>query len=165
MSKSSNASRHEPPSGGIFGNPVFWIAIIVIAVGAAIWLALPHGSTARSATTASAPAKADSAAASSPVEKLKGRWLRPDGGYVIEIQAGTDDGKLAAAYFNPNPINVSRAEWSRVEGKVRVFVELRDVNYNGATYTLDFDAEQNKMTGVYFQPALGQSFPVEFVRE
>jgi hypothetical protein len=163
MSKSSNASRHEPPSGGIFGNPFFWVVIIVAAVGAAIWLALPNGSSSRPTTPT--PVKADSAAGASPVEKLKGRWLRPDGGYVLEIKAGTDDGKLAAGYFNPNPINVSRAEWSRVEGKVRVFVELRDVNYNGATYTLDYDTAQDKMTGVYFQPALGQSFPVEFVRE
>jgi hypothetical protein len=147
----------------MLGSPVFWIVIIVVAVGAAIWLALPHGGSSRPAPADAA--KAAPAPGESPVEKLKGRWLRPDGGYVIEVSAGTDDGRLAASYFNPSPIKVARAEWSRVEGKVRVFVELRDVNYNGATYTLDYDAAQDKMTGVYFQPALGQSFPVEFVRE
>lgn len=42
--------------------------------------------------------------------KLKGNWLRQDGGYVIEIRSMSSDGKLDAAYFNPNPIHAYRAE-------------------------------------------------------
>jgi hypothetical protein len=33
--------------------------------------------------------------------KLIGRWLRPDGGYVIEIRNISSGGKMEAAYFNP----------------------------------------------------------------
>ena len=42
--------------------------------------------------------------------KLIGRWLRPDGGYVIDIRKIHADGKMDAGYYNPQPINVSRAE-------------------------------------------------------
>ena len=41
---------------------------------------------------------------------LKGRWLRPDGGYVIEIRQVDADGQLDARYFNPSPIRVVAAK-------------------------------------------------------
>jgi hypothetical protein len=95
---------------------------------------------------------------------LKGRWMRPDGGYVIDIKAIDANGKMQAAYFNPSPINVSVAA-AAVEGTtVKVFIELRDVNYPGATYHLTYDPEKDQLKGVYFQPALQQSFEVVFVR-
>jgi hypothetical protein len=40
---------------------------------------------------------------------LRGRWVRPDGGYVIEIREAQAGGGPDAAYLNPRPINVSRA--------------------------------------------------------
>jgi hypothetical protein len=42
---------------------------------------------------------------------LVGRWLRSDGGYVLQLSGPGPNGELKAAYFNPQPINVSRAEW------------------------------------------------------
>jgi hypothetical protein len=96
--------------------------------------------------------------------KLIGRWLRPDGGYVLELSYPAPDGVLKAAYFNPRPINVSRAEWKRQDGFLRMFIELRDVNYPGSTYTLDYQPTTDKLTGIYFQAALGQQFEVEFER-
>jgi len=42
---------------------------------------------------------------------------------------------------------------------------LRDVNYPGSTYTLDFLPEQDRLIGAYFQAALQQTFEVEFVRQ
>ena len=98
-------------------------------------------------------------------EKLKGKWLRPDGGYILEIRSATAEGKLEAGYFNPGPINVARAEWQRKDGKLQVFVELRDVNYPGSTYTLSFSDTEDRMTGNYFQAAQGENFAVEFVRQ
>jgi hypothetical protein len=98
-------------------------------------------------------------------EKLKGNWLRPDGGYILEIRSATADGKLEAGYFNPGPINVGHAEWQRKDGKLEVFVELRDVNYPGSTYTLKFSDVDDRMTGNYFQAAQGENFAVEFVRQ
>jgi len=44
------------------------------------------------------------------------------------------------------------------------FVELRDVNYPGSTYTLVYQAENDRLYGIYYQAALGQMFEVEFVR-
>jgi hypothetical protein len=106
------------------------------------------------------------AAVSNPgFEKLPGKWLRPDGGYILEIRSATAAGKLAAGYFNPRPINVARAEASREGGAVKVFIELRDVNYPGSTYTLVYDPATDRLVGKYFQAAMGQNFDVEFVRQ
>jgi hypothetical protein len=99
------------------------------------------------------------------LEKLKGKWLRPDGVYILEIRNATADDKLEAGYFNPGPINVGRAEWQRKDGNLQVFVELRDVNYPGSTYTLKFSDAEDRMTGNYFQAAQGENFAVEFVRQ
>ncbi|MGH8854640.1 MAG: hypothetical protein ACREWI_10220, partial [Telluria sp.] len=96
--------------------------------------------------------------------RLVGRWLRPDGGYVIEIRTAQSDGVLDAAYFNPRPISVSRAEWRRDGGRLQVFIELRDVNYPGSTYDLAYLPEQDRLVGNYFQAAHQQTFGVEFVR-
>jgi hypothetical protein len=97
-------------------------------------------------------------------DSLKGQWLRPDGGYAIEIREIDASGKIVAGYFNPQPINVSRAEASREGDATRIFIELRDVNYPGATYTLNYDPGEDQLRGVYYQPALQQSFDIVFVR-
>ncbi len=97
-------------------------------------------------------------------DKLKGRWQRPDGGYVIEIKAIDASGKMDAAYFNPRPINVSLAEAAQDGTTIKIFIELLDVNYPGATYHLTYDPEKDQLGGVYFQPALQQKFDVFFVR-
>jgi hypothetical protein len=96
---------------------------------------------------------------------LSGKWLRPDGGYVLEIRSVDDaSGKLEAAYLNPRPINVSKAQATRDGGSVKVFVELRDVNYPGSTYTLAYDPASDQLKGDYFQAALKQTFDVYFTR-
>ena len=95
---------------------------------------------------------------------LAGRWQRPDGGYVLEIRGIGPDGRAKAAYFNPRPIHVSRAEWKDREGLLQLFVELRDVNYPGSTYTLSYDAAADRLAGVYYQAALRETFDVVFER-
>ena len=97
-------------------------------------------------------------------ETLIGRWLRLDGGYVLEIRAVDPSGKVDAQYLNPRPINIAKAEATRDGSKLNVFVELRAPNYPGSTYTLVYDREQDQLRGIYFQAALGQSFDVYFVR-
>jgi hypothetical protein len=106
----------------------------------------------------------DASASGPNPSDLVGRWLRPDGGYVLELAGPTPKGQLKAAYFNPRPINVSRAEWKLKGGLLSVFVELRDVNYPGSTYTLDYSPKTDKLIGIYYQAALGQRFEVEFGR-
>jgi hypothetical protein len=97
-------------------------------------------------------------------EKLRGRWLRDTGGYIIEIRNVGPGGKLDAAYFNPKSIHVGRAEAVQQGGVVKVFVELRDVNYPGSTYTLTYDAKNDRFVGRYFQAVTGETFDVYFVR-
>ena len=95
---------------------------------------------------------------------LKGRWLRPDGGYILEIRHVGGDGKMEAGYFNPRPINVSKAEVTKEGGKMKVFVELRDTGYPGSVYTLTYDPKEDVLRGVYFQAAMKQNFDVFFTR-
>jgi hypothetical protein len=97
--------------------------------------------------------------------KLKGRWLRPDGGYVVEVKAVEEDGRMDAAYFNPRPIHVARAEASRDGAGIKVFIELRDVNYPGSTYTLTYDPAGDRLSGNYFQAMLREDYDVVFVRQ
>ena len=97
-------------------------------------------------------------------EKLIGQWQRADGGYIIEIQSIETGGRMNAAYFNPRPIHVAKAEASQYEGTVNVFIKLRDVNYPGSTYNLTYDPADDCLKGVYFQAAIGQTFDVYFVR-
>jgi hypothetical protein len=97
-------------------------------------------------------------------EKLKGRWLRPDGGYLVDIRGVDETGKMDASYFNPKPINVSKAEAFLKGGVATVFIELRDVNYPGSTYTLAYDPENDQLRGIYFQALQQQTFEVAFVR-
>ncbi|MCX5899372.1 MAG: hypothetical protein NTX06_01325 [Proteobacteria bacterium] len=107
-----------------------------------------------------------SAAPTGPdTSKLIGKWLRPDGGYVLALSDIKNDGTLTASYFNPNPIKVFRSEWSSKKGTINLFVELRDVNYPGSTYTLNYDPVTDQLTGIYFQAALKQQFEVVFARK
>ena len=97
-------------------------------------------------------------------QKVLGRWLRTDGGYILELKEGKD-GVLKAAYFNPRPINVSKAELGRDSGKITVFVELRDTNYPGSYYQLTYDNKSDTLAGTYFQAALKETYAIEFIRK
>lgn len=97
-------------------------------------------------------------------QKLEGRWQRGDGGYILDIKTAAADGKLSAAYLNPRPINVARAEASIEGGTLKVFIELRDVNYPGSTYQLTYDSPGDRLLGTYFQAALRETYEVEFGR-
>ena len=144
----SSAPRVTPPSH----RPARWLgfgALLVLAVVALLWLArgAPEGEPL------------------SGVERLAGRWQRTDGPYVVEIRRGEANGRLDVAYFNPSPINVSRADWRREGEELRVFVELRDVNYPGATYEIRYVPERDVLVGRYTQPLVGETFDVQFIRQ
>ena len=112
-------------------------------------------------TNGTAPA---GAATKSELQKVVGKWLRPDGGYVLEIRSVDNEGKLEAGYFNPRAINVAKAVALRDSNVTKVYVELRDLNYPGSTYTLAYDPGSDQLQGIYFQALQGQSFEVAFVR-
>ena len=100
----------------------------------------------------------------SPFGVLQGRWVRPDGGYTITIRGVDAAGRIDAAYANPNPLPFSKAEARRDGDTLRILLELRAGGYNGSTYTLDYDAANDVLRGVYFQAVAQQQFNVTFVR-
>ena len=96
---------------------------------------------------------------------LAGRWVRPDGGYVISIKSVDVGGKLDASYANPHSLPFSRAEATRDGIEIRLFFELRSGGYNGSTYTLIYDATSDQLKGVYYQAVARQKFEVVFDRK
>jgi hypothetical protein len=97
-------------------------------------------------------------------QRLVGRWVRPDGGYLLEFRAVHKEGSAEAAYFNPKPVKIFQAIWTRQDGKIKIWVELRDVNYPGSTYNLEYIPESDRLTGTYFQAVEKQIYAVQFVR-
>lgn len=97
-------------------------------------------------------------------EKLTGRWLRPDGGYVLQIASVSRYGAMNARYLNPLPIHMARAEAFREAGAMKVFIELRDVNYPGSTYTLTYNELADRLEGIYYQAVEKKRFDVVFER-
>ena len=151
MSKSRKAKRQakSPPSGRRRVVPVLaGVAVLVGLVAAGAWWWRQSEASGNLAA----------------FQKLEGRWQRGDGGYVLDIKTAAADGKLSAAYLNPRPINVARAEASIEGGTLKVFIELRDVNYPGSTYQLTYDSSGDRLLGTYFQAALRETYEVEFGR-
>jgi hypothetical protein len=145
------------------------VVTCAVIVGAGGWL-IYHESGMRTdpkpETSNAQTSGGEAAQAVSPgnFKNLVGRWLRPDGGYIIEIRNIDSNGLLEAAYFNPRPIHVSQARLTIVDKEPQVFIELRDAGYPGATYTLSYLTKQDVLAGLYYQPKVGQSFEVIFVR-
>jgi len=102
--------------------------------------------------------------AANDFQPLIGRWQRTDGGYIIEIRSIAPDGKMAAGYYNPRPINVEQALASVSNGRIKVEVKLRDVGYPGSAYTLVYAPDKDVLLGYYYHAVSGQHFEVVFVR-
>lgn len=136
------------------------IAVGVLVVFAA--MALIPG---RVRAAESPPPKLSKQVLSAEVRALIGRWVRTDYPYTIEISSVKGDGTVEAAYYNPRPINVGRAEYEESVAGPVVTVELQDANYPGSTYTLTYDRTRNMLYGTYFQAVQGRTFSVVFTRE
>ena len=96
---------------------------------------------------------------------LPGRWVRVQGGYVITINSVNADGRLDASYANPRPLPFHTAVATSDGNSLKLFFELRAAGYNGSTYTLSYDAANDRLTGVYDQVVVKQKFDVVFVRD
>lgn len=141
--------------------------LALLGVAGLCGLLLSCGSKTEPPPAASAPQTnaASSATAVSPeLAKLVGKWERPDGGYVLDVKSVDSSGKADVAYYNPNPINVSRAAAWRDKGAAKIVVELRDTGYPGCTYTLEHNAQRDQLFGQYFQAAQQETYEVEFSR-
>lgn len=137
---------------------VAWIACLVILLHTNCTNKTEQPSSTTPAVTEQKSTKPD-------LGHLVGRWLRPDGGYILEIRGATPDGKLDVGYYNPKSIHVARAEWVEKDGKLYVMAELQDVNYPGSTYGLEYIIGQDKLVGTYYQAVEKSTYDVEFVRE
>ena len=91
-------------------------------------------------------------------------WLRSDGTYKVEIEAGEGPGTVVARYFNPDPIKVETSAFDEVEGQPRLEFVLRDEGYPGSAYRLIYLAERRVLVGTYMRPS-GEPAEVFFVRE
>jgi hypothetical protein len=160
--RNANSPRARRMSG-----PLAIVLSLVLAAGGFWWSkhreadALPVANPA--ATTQATNARSSSEALPA-FEKLKGRWLRAEGSYIVEVRSVEPGGKMDAAYFNPRPINVAKAEALKDGDTVKVFVELRDVNYPGSTYALTYQPATDRLAGTYFHAVSGQNMDVEFSR-
>jgi len=98
-------------------------------------------------------------------KKIVGRWIRPDGGYILAINDVKENGDIDAAYLNPGSINVSSARASISENNISIRVELKDKYYPGNYYALTYDPNADQLVGVYHHLGIDQNFDVFFVRE
>jgi hypothetical protein len=184
MSKKQKKRRQEKPqkpaAAAQDSSPRRWTILAAIALaGVLLGIGLrrftqpqPQVAANDVASTAAAdPPEADSskpaansAAKNSAFDSILGKWVRSEGGYILDLRAVDAQGKLDAAYLNPRSIHVARAEATQPGTAIKVFIELQDVNYPGSTYDLTYDAASDKLTGVYFQAVEKQSFEVSFSR-
>ena len=135
---------------------ILWIATLILLV---VWLVLPWTASAESGKDGRPnPAQID-------YGRIEGKWLRPDGGYVLELSDVKSEGTRKATYFNPRPINVAKAQWRSMDDRIQVFVELRDVNYPGSAYMLVYDPEHDRFHGYYYQAVVKGTYDVVFVRK
>jgi len=109
--------------------------------------------------------KTESTASAIDMEPLLGRWVRLDGGYIIEIRNIGSNGQMDTAYFNPRPIHVSKAEATQSGSSLKVFLELRDVGYPGSTYTLIHKPQKDLLLGIYYHAGTRQRFNVVFAHQ
>ena len=137
-----------------------------LIIGAVVWRFSQNtsGSAPISSQQPISQSKTYPSAPQSDFNDLIGRWIRKDGGYVIEIKSIDANGKMDADYYNPRPINVSVAEASKDNNIVKVFIELRDVGYPGSSYSLAYIPSENMLIGIYYQAKLGQTFEVIFIK-
>ena len=181
MSKKKKAGRKAqatPSAARKWGVRNATIPVVALAVGLLIgvgfWKATHSQPQPVSATPADAPADEspqnrenpprDVRATSPAFTKLIGKWMRADGGYIVDIKNVDERGALDAAYLNPRPIHVAKAEAFRDGAATKVFIELRDVNYPGSSYELTYDPQSDQLTGIYFQAVQQQRFEVVFDR-
>ena len=140
-----------------------WLKPVICLLLMGLAAAIVYGLLNRSATepAATVPPKKETP----DFDRLVGNWVRPDGGYVIEISKIYPDGKVDAAYFNPRSIHVSRSTVSEKDGLIELFIELQGQGYPGSTYTLKYNPEYDAMVGIYFQAVIQQPFDVIFQRK
>jgi len=138
--------------------PIVVIGLVVLGLAAVVVYGLMSKSSTETAATITPKKERPD------FDKLVGKWVRPDGGYVIQVSKIHSDGKVDATYFNPRPIHVSRSNVSEEGGIIQLLIELQGQGYPGSTYTLKYNSELDALVGIYFQAVIKQQFDVVFQR-
>jgi hypothetical protein len=162
--RQNGKSQAQAAKRRMYTHMITLLLTVAIITGVAFFFLRGRWTVAQSSAPQATKESVAAPEAKAGFDRLKGRWRRPDGGYILEIGEIDGGGKIVARYYNPRPINVSRAEATQEGATTKVFIELRDTNYPGSTYTLAYDPQSDQLKGVYFQAALQQSFDVVFVR-
>ena len=112
-----------------------------------LWIGWLLAAAQGSPALAQVPKPSAAAQATSPadINVLKGAWVRPDGGYVIQIKGVGADGTLDAMYFNPSPLPFAVARAGQDGAILRVSLELRAGGYGGSTYELAYDPATDRV--------------------
>lgn len=95
---------------------------------------------------------------------LKGKWTRVDGPYQIDIQEVFEAGDLKVSYSNPQPIHIGQSGWREKDGNLMVYIKLKDENYPGSIYRLNYIKEKDLLRGSYYQAVAKETYQVEFSR-
>ena len=171
MSTKKKSHRHPPTHTPDEARPSVFSNTVLLSLSGllAFLLAYAGWQAYRESPNASLPDASDTppaATAATPeqLQKLLGRWVRNEGGYVLNIKSAAKDGKLDAEYLNPKSIHIARAEADQFDGKLRVFVQFQDVNYEGSTYDLRYEPSNDQLVGEYFQATQQQRYQVSFER-
>jgi hypothetical protein len=96
---------------------------------------------------------------------IAGQWARIDGSYTLRIENVMSGGKADVSYFNPGRIHVAESRVDTQEGRIRLFVRLRDTGYPDCAYTLFYYPDRDVLAGAYYQAAVNQTYEVMFVRK
>ncbi|HOX00770.1 MAG TPA: hypothetical protein P5555_04965 [Candidatus Paceibacterota bacterium] len=177
MNRPSNQRQAPAGSDQRHSRSIVWIGVLLLIGSAALILmkerfmpaAPPPAPQDSRAPAMAGPAPTNPAASIPPdprplFAKLVGRWVRPDGGYILEIRRVEPQGRVDAGYFNPRPIRIARAEASVAGPTAKLFIELQDEGYPGCTYRLAYDPVSDMLAGEYLQAAMQQTFEVVFSR-
>lgn len=167
MKESSNRKPNASSTARRFPTLIVILLVAILVAGGFWWSKSRHAAAPPAPNSAATTQPTNSPASNETLsffQTLTGRWRRADGGYIVEVRSVNPDGKMDAVYLNPRPINVAKAEAMKAGGDLKVFVELRDVNYPGSTYTLTYQPATDRLAGTYFHAVSGQNMDVEFSR-
>ena len=95
---------------------------------------------------------------------IQGRWVRTDAPYVIDLRQNKSN-TLEATYFNRRFIHVETTETAVKNKLLYIMIRLQDKNYQGSTYLLSYDRNQDALHGVYTHGASGNRYQVSFSRQ
>jgi hypothetical protein len=95
---------------------------------------------------------------------LKGRWRAQDARGVIDIQHIDPTGSMEVQYFDPEPVQVTKAQAARDGQLTKILLKLSNPSSPCCIYDLTYDSGSDRLKGVYWQKTDPKSTEVVFIR-